>query len=139
MDVREILERLIAFDTVSHRPNRALMDWVAGLLAQAGVEVLLVDQQPPGRDKVCGDGLIPDAHAALAHPLPVVAQSASTAASGLAVTPAVQTSVEVGTLQMQSAPIARDFTSRNAASVSAVSPDCEITTTSAFGFTAGSR
>lgn len=38
----------------------------ARLLAQAGVDVLLVDQQPPGRDKVCGDGLIPDAHAALA-------------------------------------------------------------------------
>jgi menaquinone-9 beta-reductase len=38
----------------------------ARVLALAGVEVLLVDQQPPGRDKVCGDGLIPDAHAALA-------------------------------------------------------------------------
>lgn len=35
-------------------------------LARAGVDVLLADQQPPGRDKVCGDGLIPDAHAALA-------------------------------------------------------------------------
>ncbi|QPF75999.1 geranylgeranyl reductase family protein [Roseateles sp. DAIF2] len=35
-------------------------------LARAGVDVLLVDQQPPGRDKVCGDGLIPDAHQALA-------------------------------------------------------------------------
>ena len=29
---REILARLIAFDTVSSNPNRALMDWVAGLL-----------------------------------------------------------------------------------------------------------
>ena len=37
----------------------------ARLLAQAGLDVLLVDQQPPGRDKICGDGLIPDAHAAL--------------------------------------------------------------------------
>lgn len=38
----------------------------ARLLAQAGVDVLLIDQQPQGRDKICGDGLIPDAHAALA-------------------------------------------------------------------------
>ncbi|WP_269630989.1 NAD(P)/FAD-dependent oxidoreductase [Pelomonas sp. BJYL3] len=34
-------------------------------LAQAGREVLLVDQHPIGRDKTCGDGLIPDAHQAL--------------------------------------------------------------------------
>ncbi|MDN3918887.1 geranylgeranyl reductase family protein [Pelomonas sp. PFR6] len=38
----------------------------ARTLALAGIDVLLVDQQPQGRDKVCGDGLIPDAHAALA-------------------------------------------------------------------------
>lgn len=38
----------------------------ARVLAQAGVDVLLIDQAAPGRDKVCGDGLIPDAHAALA-------------------------------------------------------------------------
>lgn len=38
----------------------------AQLLAGAGVDVLLVDQQPQGRDKICGDGLIPDAHTALA-------------------------------------------------------------------------
>ncbi|TDP73194.1 NAD(P)/FAD-dependent oxidoreductase [Roseateles toxinivorans] len=37
----------------------------AQLLARAGVDVLLVDQQLLGRDKICGDGLIPDAHAAL--------------------------------------------------------------------------
>jgi geranylgeranyl reductase family protein len=35
-------------------------------LARGGVDVLLVDQHPPGRDKTCGDGLIPDAHKALA-------------------------------------------------------------------------
>ncbi|MDN3542973.1 MAG: NAD(P)/FAD-dependent oxidoreductase [Roseateles asaccharophilus] len=35
-------------------------------LARGGVEVLLVDQHAPGRDKICGDGLIPDAHQALA-------------------------------------------------------------------------
>jgi geranylgeranyl reductase family protein len=38
----------------------------ARVLARAGVDVLLVDQHPPGRDKTCGDGLIPDAHRALA-------------------------------------------------------------------------
>jgi geranylgeranyl reductase family protein len=34
-------------------------------LAAAGVDVVLVDQHDFPRDKVCGDGLIPDAHAAL--------------------------------------------------------------------------
>ncbi|MFG6468143.1 NAD(P)/FAD-dependent oxidoreductase [Roseateles sp. BYS87W] len=38
----------------------------ARVLAQAGQAVLLVDQHPAGRDKTCGDGLIPDAHKALA-------------------------------------------------------------------------
>ena len=35
-------------------------------LARSGVDVLLVDQHDFPRDKICGDGLIPDAHAALA-------------------------------------------------------------------------
>ncbi len=35
-------------------------------LSQQGLRVTLVDQQSLGRDKVCGDGLIPDAHRALA-------------------------------------------------------------------------
>jgi menaquinone-9 beta-reductase len=34
-------------------------------LAEAGRDVLLVDQHDFPRDKVCGDGLIPDSHAAL--------------------------------------------------------------------------
>jgi len=34
-------------------------------LSQAGHQVLLVDQHSFPRDKICGDGLIPDAHAAL--------------------------------------------------------------------------
>jgi hypothetical protein len=38
----------------------------AQMLARAGLQVCLVDQQPFPREKVCGDGLIPDAHAALA-------------------------------------------------------------------------
>jgi menaquinone-9 beta-reductase len=34
-------------------------------LAKAGVDVVMVDQHSFPRDKTCGDGLIPDAHAAL--------------------------------------------------------------------------
>ena len=34
-------------------------------LARAGLDVVLVDQHAFPRDKVCGDGLIPDAHNAL--------------------------------------------------------------------------
>ena len=34
-------------------------------LALAGADVVLVDQHAFPRDKVCGDGLIPDAHRAL--------------------------------------------------------------------------
>ncbi len=37
----------------------------AQLLARAGLDVLLVDQHDFPRDKICGDGLIPDSHAAL--------------------------------------------------------------------------
>lgn len=37
----------------------------ATTLARAGLDVVLVDQQAFPRDKVCGDGLIPDAHRAL--------------------------------------------------------------------------
>lgn len=38
----------------------------ASVLARAGLGVVLVDQRAFPREKVCGDGLIPDAHAALA-------------------------------------------------------------------------
>lgn len=38
----DILERLIAFETVSHLPNIALMEWVQGVLADAGVEATLI-------------------------------------------------------------------------------------------------
>ena len=37
----------------------------AQLLARAGVDTVLIDAHAFPRDKVCGDGLIPDAHAAL--------------------------------------------------------------------------
>jgi geranylgeranyl reductase family protein len=38
----------------------------AQMLARAGLDVVLADQHDFPRDKVCGDGLIPDAHRALA-------------------------------------------------------------------------
>lgn len=37
----------------------------AQMLARSGLHALLVDQHDFPRDKICGDGLIPDAHAAL--------------------------------------------------------------------------
>ena len=37
----------------------------AQVLSQAGIQTLLVDAADFPRDKTCGDGLIPDAHAAL--------------------------------------------------------------------------
>lgn len=37
----------------------------AQMLARSGLDTVLVDQHDFPRDKVCGDGLIPDAHAAL--------------------------------------------------------------------------
>ena len=42
MNTREILDRLIAFDTVSARPNMALMLWVRDLLQGAGIEAVLI-------------------------------------------------------------------------------------------------
>ncbi len=38
MESLAILDRLIAFETVSRLPNRALIDWAAGVLASAGIE-----------------------------------------------------------------------------------------------------
>ncbi|AWD22507.1 acetylornithine deacetylase [Fuscovulum blasticum] len=49
MQTRAILERLIAFDTVSANPNRALMDYVAGLLAEAGIAARLVPDATGGK------------------------------------------------------------------------------------------
>jgi acetylornithine deacetylase len=47
--MREILERLLAFDTVSSRPNIALMDYVKGLLEGAGIAVVLVPDAGGGK------------------------------------------------------------------------------------------
>ena len=42
MQTREILERLVGFDTVSSRPNMDLMVWVRDLLAGAGIDAVLI-------------------------------------------------------------------------------------------------
>ena len=42
MDTRSILDRLIAFPTVSSAPNIDLMIWVRDRLAEAGVEAVLI-------------------------------------------------------------------------------------------------
>jgi acetylornithine deacetylase len=42
MRTRDILERLIAFDTVSTRPNTELIAWLAGLLQDAGGKVAVI-------------------------------------------------------------------------------------------------
>ncbi|GAB1479425.1 acetylornithine deacetylase [Paracoccaceae bacterium] len=49
MQMRDILERLMAFDTVSSRPNRALMDYVAEVLAGAGIASVLVPDEGGGK------------------------------------------------------------------------------------------
>jgi acetylornithine deacetylase len=43
MDRIAILERLVAFDTVSHKPNLALMIWVRDLLEGAGIPAALIE------------------------------------------------------------------------------------------------
>lgn len=46
---KDILHRLIGFDTVSSRPNMALMDYVTGLLAEAGIEARLIPDPAGGK------------------------------------------------------------------------------------------
>ncbi|NBZ89120.1 acetylornithine deacetylase [Stagnihabitans tardus] len=46
---REILDRLIGFDTVSSNPNMALMDYVTGLLASHGIEAALIPDPAGGK------------------------------------------------------------------------------------------
>lgn len=46
---KEILSRLISFDTVSSKPNMALMDYVASLLAEAGIEAKLIADPAGGK------------------------------------------------------------------------------------------
>jgi acetylornithine deacetylase len=49
MQAREIMERLIGFDTVSARSNIGLMQYVQGLLADAGVEAVLIPDVGGGK------------------------------------------------------------------------------------------
>lgn len=49
MQSRDILEKLVAFDTVSSRPNRVLMDWVRDLLSGAGVDAVLIPDAAGGK------------------------------------------------------------------------------------------
>ena len=46
---KEILSRLIGFDTVSSNPNMALMDYVTGLLAEVGIEAVLIPDAAGGK------------------------------------------------------------------------------------------
>ncbi|MES2816486.1 MAG: acetylornithine deacetylase [Pseudomonadota bacterium] len=47
--MRDILDRLLAFDTVSSKPNMALMDYVRSLLQGAGLRVKLVPDPAGGK------------------------------------------------------------------------------------------
>jgi len=47
--MREILDRLVAFDTVSSNPNVALMGYVKGLLEDAGIAVQLIPDSSGGK------------------------------------------------------------------------------------------
>jgi acetylornithine deacetylase len=49
MNSTQILATLIAFDTVSSRPNIALMTWVQDLLQQAGARVVLIPDATGGK------------------------------------------------------------------------------------------
>ena len=49
MQTEEILERLIAFDTTSSKPNMDLIDWVRDLLAKAGIEAVIVPDAAKGK------------------------------------------------------------------------------------------
>lgn len=47
--MRDILDRLLAFDTVSSRPNTALMGYVKGLLEAEGIAVTLIPDAEGGK------------------------------------------------------------------------------------------
>lgn len=49
MNTLDILDRLIAFDTTSRNPNRALIDWIATLLRDAGAQVTLLPDDTGGK------------------------------------------------------------------------------------------
>lgn len=47
--MRAIFERLMSFDTVSSKPNMALMQYVAGMLAEAGIAATLIPDASGGK------------------------------------------------------------------------------------------
>lgn len=49
MDMRTIFDRLMSFDTVSSKPNIALMHYVRDLLADAGIEAVLIPDPSGGK------------------------------------------------------------------------------------------
>ncbi|MGQ7847441.1 acetylornithine deacetylase [Granulosicoccus sp. 3-233] len=49
MSTRDLLKRLIGFDTVSRNPNRELMDFVRTWLAEQGIESLLIPDESGGK------------------------------------------------------------------------------------------
>jgi acetylornithine deacetylase len=49
MQTRDILARLIAFDTVSSNPNMALMEYVCDLLGGVGIEAMLIPDPAGGK------------------------------------------------------------------------------------------
>ncbi len=49
MDMRKIFDRLMSFDTVSSKPNIALMHYVRDLLAEAGIEAQLIPDPAGGK------------------------------------------------------------------------------------------
>jgi acetylornithine deacetylase len=60
MDMRTIFDRLMSFDTVSSKPNIALMHYVRDLLADAGIEARLIPDPAGGKANLlqhtCGQG-----------------------------------------------------------------------------------
>ncbi len=51
---RELLARLVAHDTTSWRPNRALIDEVSSYLGSLGVDAIVVENEQGGRDGKAG-------------------------------------------------------------------------------------
>jgi len=49
MQTRDIMTQLMGFDSVSHKPNMELMRFVQGLLAEAGVEAVLIPDVGGGK------------------------------------------------------------------------------------------
>ena len=53
MDSIGLLARLLAFDTTSRNPNRALIDWAAGLLRERGLDPVLIPDAHGDKANLC--------------------------------------------------------------------------------------